>query len=154
MPGGSLRPLAAPRRLSWNRWVFRRDRPRGASLFEDRRLLGFAIRALQVVLLVVSAYLAYGTVSPLVGAASLPRPRLPDVAAPAETTPDLKVAKWGTIWVESEETGQTSRKEIWAAGDNVRGADLVVTAVAAARKAATDIDQHLQERPPKKTLSS
>ena len=54
----------------------------------------------------------------------------------AETTPELKVTKWGTLLVKSQETGETSREEIYAAGDNVRGADLVVTAVAAARKAA------------------
>ncbi|MBI4467126.1 MAG: FAD-dependent oxidoreductase [Acidobacteria bacterium] len=71
----------------------------------------------------------------------------------AETTPDLQQTKWGSIWVESEETGKTSRQEIWAAGDNVRGADLVVTAVAAARKAARDIDRTLPTRPPKRILS-
>ncbi|MBI4461567.1 MAG: NAD(P)-dependent oxidoreductase [Acidobacteria bacterium] len=71
----------------------------------------------------------------------------------ADTTPNLQVTKWGTIWVESEETGQTSRQEIWAAGDNVRGADLVVTAVAAARKAAFDIDATLRAQPPKKVRS-
>jgi len=70
----------------------------------------------------------------------------------SETTPELRVTKWGTIWVESEETGKTSRQEIWAAGDNVRGADLVVTAVAAARKAAADIDRTLGQRPPKRIL--
>jgi glutamate synthase (NADPH/NADH) small chain len=69
-----------------------------------------------------------------------------------ESTPELRVAKWGTVWVETESTGQTSRQDIWAAGDNVRGADLVVTAVAAARKAAGDIDRALRARPPKKTL--
>ena len=70
-----------------------------------------------------------------------------------ESTPELRVAKWGTVWVETESTGQTSRQDIWAAGDNVRGADLVVTAVAAARKAAGDIDRALRAHPPKKTLS-
>jgi glutamate synthase (NADPH/NADH) small chain len=53
-----------------------------------------------------------------------------------ENTPNLKTTKWGSIIVESEETGLTSREDLYAAGDNVRGADLVVTAVAAARKAA------------------
>jgi len=53
-----------------------------------------------------------------------------------ENTHDLKTTRWGTIVVESEETGHTTREEIYAAGDDVRGADLVVTAVAAARKAA------------------
>jgi len=53
-----------------------------------------------------------------------------------ESTPNLKTTKWGSVIVESEETGATSREDLYAAGDNVRGADLVVTAVAAARKAA------------------
>lgn len=52
-----------------------------------------------------------------------------------ETT-HLDATRWGTIIVESEETGRTSHEHIYAAGDNVRGADLVVTALAAARKAA------------------
>jgi glutamate synthase (NADPH/NADH) small chain len=60
-----------------------------------------------------------------------------------ETTPNLKTTKWGTIVVESEETGRTSREDVYAAGDNVRGADLVVTAVAAARKAALDMHARL-----------
>jgi glutamate synthase (NADPH/NADH) small chain len=53
-----------------------------------------------------------------------------------ESTPNLKTTKWGSVIVETEETGVTSREDLYAAGDNVRGADLVVTAVAAARKAA------------------
>jgi glutamate synthase (NADPH/NADH) small chain len=56
-----------------------------------------------------------------------------------ETTPNLKTTKWGSVIVESEETGLTSREDLYAAGDNVRGADLVVTAVAAARKAAASM---------------
>jgi glutamate synthase (NADPH/NADH) small chain len=60
-----------------------------------------------------------------------------------ETTTNLKTTKWGSIVVESEETGLTSREDLYAAGDNVRGADLVVTAVAAARKAAFTMHQKL-----------
>jgi NADPH-dependent glutamate synthase beta subunit-like oxidoreductase len=45
--------------------------------------------------------------------------------------------------VQTEENGRTSREEIWAAGDNVHGADLVVTAVSAARKAADDMHEKL-----------
>ncbi len=40
--------------------------------------------------------------------------------------------------------GQTSRHAVWAAGDNVRGADLVVTALADARRAAGAMDQFLR----------
>jgi len=63
-----------------------------------------------------------------------------------ETTRDLKTTKWGSVIVESEESGQTSREDLYAAGDNVRGADLVVTAVAAARKAALNMHQKLMAR--------
>jgi glutamate synthase (NADPH/NADH) small chain len=66
----------------------------------------------------------------------------------AETTP-LKTTRWGTIWVKNEEegadSGLTSREEVYAAGDNVRGADLVVTAVAAARYAAASMHQRLMD---------
>ena len=70
----------------------------------------------------------------------------------ADATDNLKVTKWGSVWVESEETGRTSREDIWAAGDIVRGADLVVTAVAAARKAATDIHRTVTRHLPKSAL--
>ncbi len=65
----------------------------------------------------------------------------------AQTTENLKTTKWGTIWVNSEEEGKTSREEeVWAAGDCVRGADLIVTAMAPARKAARSIDRALRAR--------
>lgn len=65
----------------------------------------------------------------------------------SQTTENLKTTKWGTIWVNSEEEGETSRQqEIWAAGDCVRGADLIVTAMAPARKAARAIDRALRAR--------
>jgi glutamate synthase (NADPH) small chain len=65
----------------------------------------------------------------------------------ATTTENLKTTKWGTIWVNSEEEGETSREEeIWAAGDCVRGADLIVTAMEPARKAAHSIDRVLRAR--------
>jgi glutamate synthase (NADPH) small chain len=65
----------------------------------------------------------------------------------AATTEDLKTTKWGTIWVGSEEEGATSREEeIWAAGDCVRGADLIVTAMVPARKAAQAMDRALRAR--------
>jgi glutamate synthase (NADPH) small chain len=60
-----------------------------------------------------------------------------------ETTPGLQMTNWGTVLVQDEETGRTSRENLYAAGDNVRGADLVVTAVAAARKAALDMHNRL-----------
>lgn len=61
-------------------------------------------------------------------------------------TAHVETRKWGLIKVESEETGQTSHPGVFAAGDNVRGADLVVTAIGAARKAAVAMDKYLRER--------
>jgi glutamate synthase (NADPH/NADH) small chain len=69
-----------------------------------------------------------------------------------ESTPGLQMTKWGTVLVQNEETGRTSREDLYAAGDNVRGADLVVTAVAAARKAALDMHQRLMAMRTAKTL--
>lgn len=59
-----------------------------------------------------------------------------------KTTRDLETDKWGLIKVDKA-TGRTSRREIFAAGDNVHGADLVVTAVAAARRAALAMNTYL-----------
>ncbi len=65
----------------------------------------------------------------------------------AETTERLKTTKWGTIWVNSENESETSREdEIWAAGDCAHGADLIVTAMVPARKAARSIDRSLRSR--------
>src|SRR5262249_60403807 len=60
-----------------------------------------------------------------------------------ETTPGLEVERSGRIKVESEATGRTTRPGVFAAGDNVRGADLVVTAIGAARKAAVSMGEYL-----------
>jgi glutamate synthase (NADPH/NADH) small chain len=63
-----------------------------------------------------------------------------------DTTPELHTTRWGTVVVKSEETGETEREDIYAAGDAVRGADLVVTAVAAARKAAQSMHAKLMSK--------
>ncbi|HIQ04474.1 MAG TPA: dihydropyrimidine dehydrogenase, partial [Anaerolineae bacterium] len=60
-----------------------------------------------------------------------------------ETVPGLKTDRWGLIIVD-EETGVTSRPGVYAGGDNVHGADLVVTAMAAARRAAQGMDEYLR----------
>jgi glutamate synthase (NADPH/NADH) small chain len=60
-----------------------------------------------------------------------------------ETTRGLETHDWGLITAD-EETGRTSRPEIFAAGDNVHGPDLVVTAMVPARKAAKSIDAYLR----------
>jgi glutamate synthase (NADPH/NADH) small chain len=61
-----------------------------------------------------------------------------------QTTPGLKTKKGNLIEADEEAGGQTSRPGVFAAGDNVRGADLVVTALAAARKAAAAMDEYLK----------
>lgn len=60
-----------------------------------------------------------------------------------QTAPDLEATKWGTV--AADESGRTSRAGVFAAGDNVRGADLVVTALADAKRAAAAIDRYLRE---------
>jgi glutamate synthase (NADPH/NADH) small chain len=64
-----------------------------------------------------------------------------------ETTPGLETRKWGLI-VADPETGATSREGVFAGGDNVTGPDLVVTAMAAGRKAAKSIDAYLRGKRP------
>jgi glutamate synthase (NADPH/NADH) small chain len=60
-----------------------------------------------------------------------------------ENTPDLETHKWGLITAD-EEVGATSRKGVFAAGDNVHGPDLVITAIATAHKAAESIQTYLE----------
>jgi glutamate synthase (NADPH/NADH) small chain len=59
-----------------------------------------------------------------------------------QTTPELDATEWGTV--KAAENGRTSRPGVFAAGDNVRGADLVVTALADAKKAAAAMDEYLR----------
>ena len=59
-----------------------------------------------------------------------------------QTTPRLEATDWGTV--KTDDDGRTSRPGIFAAGDNVRGADLVVTALADAKKTAAAIDDYLR----------
>lgn len=63
-----------------------------------------------------------------------------------QTTPGLEATDWGTVKVD--ECGRTSRPGIFAAGDSVRGADLVVTALADAKRAAATIDEYLRRLNP------
>lgn len=69
-------------------------------------------------------------------------------------TAHVETRKWGLIKVESEETGRTSHPGVFAAGDNVRGADLVVTAIGAARKAAEAMDDYLRQKMLKRDAQS
>lgn len=56
--------------------------------------------------------------------------------------PDLKVGKSGTFTVDPV-TLQTNMKDVFAGGDCVSGPDILVTAMAAGRKAAISIDRYL-----------
>jgi glutamate synthase (NADPH/NADH) small chain len=60
-----------------------------------------------------------------------------------EKTDGLSTHKWGLILAD-EECGATSKTGVFAAGDNVHGPDLVITAIAAAHTAADNIHQYLE----------
>ncbi|NLK22132.1 MAG: NADPH-dependent glutamate synthase [Epulopiscium sp.] len=60
-----------------------------------------------------------------------------------QTTPGLKVHKWGGIIVE-EETMHTSKEDVYAGGDVVTGAATVILAMGAGKKAAKAIHEKLQ----------
>jgi glutamate synthase (NADPH/NADH) small chain len=59
------------------------------------------------------------------------------------TTVGLETDRWSLLKIDRE-TGQTSRRGVFAGGDNVNGADLVVTALADGRRAAVAIDKYLR----------
>jgi len=61
----------------------------------------------------------------------------------AQTTPDLKTTRQGTV-VADEVTGKTTKDKVWAGGDIVTGAATVISAMGAGRRAATDIDIYLK----------
>ena len=63
--------------------------------------------------------------------------------------PDLEVTKWGTIKTDLK-TLKTNIRGIFAAGDIVRGASLVVWAIRDGRDAAVGISEYLKETSQKK----
>ncbi len=63
-----------------------------------------------------------------------------------EKTENLATHKWGLI-VADEELGTTTREGVFAAGDNVHGPDLVITAIASAHRAADSIHAYLNGKP-------
>lgn len=65
-----------------------------------------------------------------------------------QTTSGLKADRKALIQVD--DSGRTSRPGVFAGGDNVNGADLVVTALADGRRAAEAIGEYLKTVPPKK----
>ncbi|MBI3158120.1 MAG: NAD(P)-dependent oxidoreductase [Chloroflexi bacterium] len=62
-----------------------------------------------------------------------------------QTTPELETHKYGLI-VADKQTGQTTRPGVFAGGDAVTGPDLVVTAMAAGRRAAQAIHSYLRTK--------
>ena len=61
---------------------------------------------------------------------------------------DVSVHESGLLKTGDQLPGQTTNPAIFAAGDSVRGSDLVVTAIADAREAAKSIISHLQLKQP------
>lgn len=59
-----------------------------------------------------------------------------------DTTPGLKTEKWGGI-IADEDTGKTSRDNVYAGGDAVTGAATVILAMGAGKKAAAAIHKQL-----------
>jgi len=64
--------------------------------------------------------------------------------------PNLQVSKWGTIKINLQSM-ETNIEGVFAAGDIVRGASLVVWAIKDGREAAIAIDKHLKFKQLKKT---
>jgi glutamate synthase (NADPH) small chain len=62
-----------------------------------------------------------------------------------QTTPDLKVNKWG--YIEVDENGMTSIPGVFAGGDIVRGAATVILAMGDGKRTAAAIHQYLQGVP-------
>ena len=63
---------------------------------------------------------------------------------------ELAVSKWGTIKIDLK-TMQTNLDGVFAAGDIVRGASLVVWAIRDGRDAAAQIDKYLKDKKTKST---
>ncbi len=61
----------------------------------------------------------------------------------ASSTPGLNVNKWGNIIVDSENTGRSSKKGVFAGGDIVTGAATVILAMGAGRNVAAAINEYL-----------
>ena len=66
---------------------------------------------------------------------------------------DLLVSRWGTIKIDLK-TMQTNLGGVFAAGDIVRGASLVVWAIKDGRDAALQIERYLQDKISKKSQAA
>ena len=60
--------------------------------------------------------------------------------------PDLEVTRWGTIKADFR-THETAMPGVYAAGDIVRGASLVVWAIRDGREAAEAIEAYIDAKP-------
>ena len=67
--------------------------------------------------------------------------------------PELQVTRWGTVRIDWQ-TMMTRMERVFAGGDIVRGASLVVWGVRDGRDAAEGIHAHLQARAPALALAS
>jgi glutamate synthase (NADPH/NADH) small chain len=65
-----------------------------------------------------------------------------------DAAPGVQTDRWNLVEVHPE-TYMTSRHGVFAGGDNVNGADLVVTALADGRRAANAIHEYLSSLPPR-----
>jgi len=61
------------------------------------------------------------------------------------TTEGLETTRWGTIVVQ-EETGETTKKGVYAGGDVVSGAATVISAMGAGKRAARSIHEYLMSK--------
>jgi glutamate synthase (NADPH/NADH) small chain len=61
------------------------------------------------------------------------------------TTEGLETTRWGTI-VAQEETGETTKKGVYAGGDVVSGAATVISAMGAGKRAARSIHEYLMSK--------
>jgi glutamate synthase (NADPH/NADH) small chain len=71
----------------------------------------------------------------------------------AQTTPGLKINKWGYIEVD-EHTGMSSIPGVFAGGDIVTGAATVILAMGAGRRAAQGMLEYLRLRQPPQAQAS
>lgn len=74
----------------------------------------------------------------IVAVGTSPNPVIP------QTTRGLETSRHGTI-VANPETGETTRKGVWAGGDIVTGAATVIEAMGAGKRAAAAIHQYLMQ---------
>ena len=58
---------------------------------------------------------------------------------------ELKVTKWGTVKTDFD-TMETNLSGVFAAGDIIRGASLVVWAIKDGRDAAASIKKHIENK--------